>query len=129
MVALVRNLVERAPNAPRWLALATRQVAARRAFTVVQVSALAVGLLALVLLVLLRTDLVSSWRKASPADAPNRFVINVMPEQAQEFRSVLDGAGVRKYDWYPMLRGRLVAVNGQGVSPDNYTPRTAPSDW
>ncbi len=120
MVALVRTLVERAPNAPRWLALATRQVAARRAFTVVQVSALAVGLLALVLLVLLRTDLVSSWRKASPADAPNRFVINVMPEQAQDFRSVLDSAGVRKYDWYPMLRGRLLSVNGQPVSPDHY---------
>jgi putative ABC transport system permease protein len=120
MVALVRSLVERAQNAPRWLALATRQVAARRAFTVVQVSALAVGLLALVLLVLLRTDLVSSWRKASPADAPNRFVINVMPEQAQDFRALLEQAGVHKYDWYPMLRGRLVAVNGRSVSPDDY---------
>lgn len=120
MVALVRTLVERARNAPRWLALATRQVAARRAFTVVQVSALAVGLLALVLLVLLRTDLISSWRKASPADAPNRFVINVMPEQANDFRAVLEQSGVRKYDWYPMLRGRLVGVNGHNVSPDDY---------
>ncbi|MDT8989458.1 FtsX-like permease family protein [Curvibacter sp. APW13] len=120
MVALVRVLVERSPRAPRWLALATRQVAARRAFTVVQVSALAVGLLALVLLVLLRTDLVSSWRKASPADAPNRFVINVLPEQAQDFRATLAEAGVQKYDWYPMLRGRLVAVNGRNVSPDDY---------
>ena len=68
-------------TAPRALVLATRQIAARPAYTVVQVSALAVGLLALVLLVLLRTDLISSWRKATPADAPNRFVINVMPGQ------------------------------------------------
>lgn len=121
LVALLRRVVERAANAPRWLALATRQVAARRAFTVVQVSALAVGLLALVLLVLLRTDLVSSWRKASPADAPNRFVINVMPEQSEAFLSALRQAGVAKFDWYPMLRGRLVAVNGRNVSPDDYT--------
>jgi putative ABC transport system permease protein len=70
-------------TAPRWLVLATRQMSARPAFTVVQVSALAVGLLALVLLVLLRTDLISSWRKATPPDAPNRFVINVMPEQSR----------------------------------------------
>jgi putative ABC transport system permease protein len=63
-------------TAPRALVLATRQIAARPAFTVVQVSALAVGLLALVLLVLLRTDLISSWKKATPADAPNRIVID-----------------------------------------------------
>lgn len=121
MVALLRRAVERATHAPRWLALATRQVAARRAFTVVQVSALAVGLLALVLLVLLRTDLVDSWRKASPADAPNRFVINVMPEQAESFQAALQQAGVRKYDWFPMLRGRLVEVNGRSVSAEDYT--------
>jgi putative ABC transport system permease protein len=35
---------------------------------------------------LLRTDLISSWRKATPPDAPNRFVINVMPEQGDAFR-------------------------------------------
>jgi putative ABC transport system permease protein len=87
---------------------------------VVQVSALAVGLLALVLLVLLRTDLVASWRRATPPDAPNRFVINVMPEQSEAFQRMLRGAGVRRYDWYPMIRGRLVAVNGRTITPDDY---------
>jgi putative ABC transport system permease protein len=48
--------------------------------------ALAVGLLALVLLVLLRTDLISSWRQATPPDAPNRFVINLQPEQGEAFQ-------------------------------------------
>ena len=107
-------------NAPRWLVLATRQIAARPAFAVLQVSSLAVGLLALVLLVLLRTDLVSSWRKATPPDAPNRFVINIQPEQEQAFRKVLDGAGVQRYDWYPMIRGRLVAVNDKAVTPETF---------
>lgn len=107
-------------RAPRWLVLATRQIAARPAFAVLQVSALAVGLLALVLLVLLRTDLIASWRQATPPDAPNRFVINVMPEQGDAFRAALAGAGVAKYDWYPMIRGRLVAVNGRPVKPDDY---------
>ena len=99
-------------RAPRWLVLATRQIAARPAFAVLQVSALAVGLLALVLLVLLRTDLIDSWRKATPPDAPNRFVINLQPEQEQAFRRALADAGVQRYDWYPMIRGRLVAING-----------------
>ena len=85
---LLRRAVPEA-RAPRWLVLATRQIAARPAFAVVQVSALAVGLLALVLLVLLRTDLIASWRQATPPDAPNRFVINVQPEQAEAFRQAL----------------------------------------
>jgi putative ABC transport system permease protein len=107
-------------TAPRWLVLATRQLSARPAFAVVQISALAVGLLALVLLILLRTDLISSWQKATPPDAPNRFVINVMPEQGKAFQQTLQDAGVSNYDWYPMIRGRLVAVNGKPVSPDDY---------
>jgi putative ABC transport system permease protein len=112
-------------TAPRWLVLATRQISARPAYAVVQVSALAVGLLALVLLVLLRTDLIASWRRATPPDAPNRFVINVMPEQSEAFQKTLRDAGVQRFDWYPMIRGRLIAVNGRTVSPDNYAEERA----
>jgi len=113
-------------SVPPWLVLATRQVAARPAFAVLQISALAVGLLALVLLVLLRTDLIASWRKATPPDAPNRFVINVQPEQGEAFRRTLEEAGVKRYDWYPMIRGRLVAINERNVSAGDYADeRTA----
>jgi putative ABC transport system permease protein len=91
----------------------------------VQVSALAVGLLALALLVLLRTDLISSWRNATPVNAPNRFVINIQPSQAESFLQTLREAGVNKLDWYPMIRARLVAVNGNTVTPDSYTEERA----
>jgi putative ABC transport system permease protein len=125
---LAVRLLRRAVNedtAPRWLVLATRQVCARPAYTVVQTSALAVGLLALVLLVLLRTDLVSSWRNASPPDAPNRFVINILPEQGAAFQQHLKEAGIAHYDWYPMIRGRLIAVNNVAVTPDTYADERA----
>jgi putative ABC transport system permease protein len=119
-VQVLRRVVHE-QTAPRWLVLATRQIGARPAYAVVQSSALAVGLLALVLLVLLRTDLIASWRQATPPDAPNRFVINVMPEQGDAFLARLRSAGVQRLDWYPMFRGRLVAVNGRTVSPDDFT--------
>ena len=118
-VRLLRASVNEA-TAPRWLVLATRQLSARPAYAVVQTSALAVGLLALMLLVLLRTDLINSWRKATPPDAPNRFVINVQPEQGDAFQQALRAGGVKKFDWYPMIRGRLVAINGKEVTPDNF---------
>ncbi|HEY0857564.1 MAG TPA: FtsX-like permease family protein [Albitalea sp.] len=117
-VMILRRAVPES-RAPRWLVLATRQIAARPAFAVLQVSALSVGLLALVLLVLLRTDLIGAWRQATPPDAPDRFIINIQPEQGAAFRARLDGAGVNRYDWYPMIRGRLVAINGEPVRPDS----------
>mgnify|MGYP001317757576 FL=1 len=123
-VKLLRRFVNDT-TAPTALVLATRQISARPAFAVVQVSSLAVGLLALVLLVLLRTDLINSWRQASPADAPNRFVINIMPDQAGAFSQTLKDAGVLQFDWFPMIRGRLVAINDRDVSPDDFIDERA----
>ncbi len=122
-VSVLRRAVPSAAisaHAPRWLVLATRQVSARPGFAVLQIAALGVGLLALMLLVLLRTDLVTSWRQATPPDAPNRFIINIQPEQGEPFREMLEQGGVKRFDWYPMIRGRLVAVNGREVGAANY---------
>lgn len=102
-------------RAPRWLVLATRAIAARPAFAVLQVSSMAIGLMALWVLVLLRTDLIDSWRAATPPDAPNRFVVNVQPDQAQAYRAMLKTSGVRGDDWFPMIRGRLVTINDEAV--------------
>ncbi|WP_021026479.1 FtsX-like permease family protein, partial [Comamonas sp. B-9] len=119
-ISLLRRMVNER-TAPRWLLLATRQVAARPWFAVVQVSSLAVGLMALVLLVLLRTDLIQTWRQTTPPDAMNRFVINIMPDQADAFQQRLRQAGIDKWDWYPMIRGRLIQINGKDVGPGDYS--------
>ena len=124
-VALLRRWAGAADGAPRWLALAARQITARPAHAVAQVSSLAVGLMALVLLVLLRTDLMASWQRATPPDAPNRFTINVMPDQAEDFRAALAQGGVRGYDWYPMFRGRLVSINGRPVTAASFSDERA----
>lgn len=121
-VQLLKRLVPASASggAPRWLLLATRQVAARPAFAVTQVASLAVGLLALALLVLLRTDLIDSWRQATPAHAPDRFIINIQPDQAKDFQQTLQQAGVTQYDWYPMIRGRLTRINGEAVQSRHF---------
>jgi len=123
-VKLLRRIVPANVNGagvPRWLLLATRQVAARPAFAVMQVASLAVGLLALALLVLLRTDLIDSWRQATPAAAPDRFVINIQPDQAEAFRKTLTDAGISGFDWYPMIRGRLTTINGEAVQGKRFS--------
>ncbi|HEX5312678.1 ABC transporter permease [Aquabacterium sp.] len=121
LVYLLRGWSQRwTAGATAW-ALSVRQLTAQPVQTMVQVSALAIGLLALMLLVLLRTDLIDSWRNATPPDAPNRFVINIQPDQQEAFKAMLKTGGVQQFDWYPMARGRLVAINGKAVHATDYS--------
>ncbi len=117
LVALAARLARGRRGA---LALAARQLGAQRAAAVAQIASLAVALLALLLVAMLRAGLFAAWQRSLPADAPNRFVINVQPAQAAEFRAMLAGAGVEHYDWYPMVRARLLAVNGRAVHAADY---------
>lgn len=119
----LRRWLERpsAANLPVVWRQAIRSLVAQPAATITQVSALSLGLLAVFLLILIRTDLIASWRNATPPDAPNRFVINIQPDQTEAFRQTLRQGGVDRFDWYPMVRARLVGINGKGVRPEDYT--------
>jgi putative ABC transport system permease protein len=68
----------------------------------------------------IRADLVAAWRTATPPDAPDHFVINIQPDQREEVQQRLAQAGVRAPLLYPMIRGRLVKVNGRDVSATTY---------
>jgi predicted lysophospholipase L1 biosynthesis ABC-type transport system permease subunit len=35
---------------------------------------------------------------------------------------------VARYDWFPMIRGRLIAINGQEVGPTT-CPTAGPGAW
>jgi len=88
--------------------------------TVVQVVSLALGLMALLLLTVVRGDLVAAWERATPENAPNRFIINVLPDQKQGVEGQLRQAGVQAPVLYPMIRGRLTAVNAKPLTADTY---------
>ncbi|OZI19477.1 ABC transporter permease [Bordetella genomosp. 9] len=113
--------VRRAANGMPALRFALAGVVRRRAATVTQVCALAIGLMALLLLAMTRTDLIAGWQRTLPPDAPNRFLINIQPDQREAVAAALTGAGVADVTLFPMIRGRLVAVNGRQVSSADYT--------
>ena len=93
--------------------------------TIVQVVSLALGLMALLLLTVVRGDLMGAWRSATPADAPNRFIINIMPDQTGALAQRLGAAHVNDAVLYPMIRGRLTAVNDQPVTAATYPAEDA----
>jgi putative ABC transport system permease protein len=91
----------------------------------VQIAALALGLTAVLLLTFTRNDLVDAWRRSAPPDAPNRFLIGVQPEQLESLQAFFAARRVPVPELYPMVRGRLVAVNGRPVSEADYTEERA----
>jgi putative ABC transport system permease protein len=76
-----------------------------------QIGALGLGLMALLLLTLVRGDLMRNWRASLPADAPNAFLINVLPDQVEGVRAMLKRELHVDAQLSPMVRGRLVAIN------------------
>ncbi len=91
----------------------------------VQVASLALGLTAVLLLTFTRHDLVEAWRRSAPPDAPNRFLLGVQPDQLAQVKRFLEEKGIGKADLYPMVRGRVVALNGKPVSEADYTEERA----
>jgi putative ABC transport system permease protein len=76
-----------------------------------QIGALALGVMALLLLTLVRGDLMRNWRASLPPDAPNAFLINVLPDQVEGVRALLKRELNVDATLRPMVRGRLVEVN------------------
>ncbi len=92
----------------------------RATASVVQIVAMALGFMALLLLTVIRADLLDAWRRSVPLDAPNRFVVNIQPEQVEPLRAALLADGIAA-ELAPMVRGRLTRINEKEVSAASYT--------
>ena len=113
LIALVRRLRSRLQGPWRY---GLANVSRRPGASIAQIASLGLGLMVLMLLTFVRGDLLTRWQQALPADAPNRFIINVQPEQVDPVLTWLRTAGVRQPTLYPMVRGRLVEFNGKAVT-------------
>ena len=93
----------------------------RRSSSIAQISALAIGMMAILLLTIVRTDLLQGWQQTVPPDAPNRFLINIQPDQVRSVDQALTDAGIQGLDFYPMVRGRVIEINGESVTAEDFT--------
>ncbi|WP_280550597.1 MULTISPECIES: FtsX-like permease family protein [unclassified Halomonas] len=93
--------------------LGGQQLARRRQASLGQLLAFSVTFFAVAMIALVRGDLLTTWQAQLPADTPNHFAINIQPQQRDAFASALAGATDARSALYPMVRGRLTAINGQ----------------
>lgn len=97
----------------------------RPPLTVAQVVGVSMGLMAVLLLAFVRNDLLNTWQTSLPADAPNRFVINIQADQMPGIHTLLAAQGIDHADILPMVRARLMAVNGKPINVADYEDERA----
>jgi putative ABC transport system permease protein len=86
----------------------------------IQILSIAVGLTAILLLTFTRGDLIDTWRAKTPVDAPNRFVLNIQPDQREAVGAFFRENSLPPVEIYPMVRARLMEVNGRPVSAESF---------
>src|SRR5262245_5812610 len=88
-------------------------VARRGRESSVQVVAFGLGLMVLLLLTSVRTELMTNWRAQIPQSAPNHFLINIQPAERDGVAAALAAGGLQAPVFTPLLRARIVRINGR----------------
>jgi putative ABC transport system permease protein len=86
-----------------------------------QVVALGIGVMALLTLTIIRSELLDLWQRSLPPDAPNRFVVNVQKDQIPALEKFFAGRGIAMPELHPMVRARLIGINDRNVTPADYS--------
>lgn len=108
------------------LRLGGAQLARRRTASLGQLLAFSVTFFAMAMIALVRGDLLTTWETQLPEDTPNYFAINIQPQEREAFEVTLGDAADARTALYPMVRGRITAINDQ--PPREAVPADARGD-
>ncbi len=108
-MTITRMLSKRATSAWRFGLAGLHR---RRAAGIIQVTALGLGLMSLLLLMLVRTELLEQWRGSLPPDTPDHFLVNIQPDQVEDIEDELIRVGARNLQIRPMANVNLVGSSG-----------------
>jgi putative ABC transport system permease protein len=98
----------------------------RRYNTLTESVGFGLGLMAIIVLILVRTDLLDDWMQTLPVGTPNQFVINIQQDQIAGIEAFFSEESMQQPHFYPMIRARLSSVNGHEIKAENYEdPQTA----
>lgn len=118
LVNLARALVRLSPHNKTLstIMVGVQGLKTRLALSTVQTIGFSMGLMVLILLALIRGDLINNWQASLPADAPNRFVINVQPQQIDGVKQFFTEQHIKEASVFPMVKGRLLKINDNVIT-------------
>lgn len=111
----IRWIIKRSQSQPVATRLGARMLGANKRMASLQIIAIAITFFSLALIQTLRDDLVSSWRSKVPENAPNFFAINLFDADVPGFLADLKQNSISHSPLYPIVRGRLTAINSEPV--------------
>jgi putative ABC transport system permease protein len=91
-------------------------IARRGRESVAQVVAFGLGLMVLLLLSTVRTELMDTWRASLPENAPNQFLINIQPHEVEGMEAFLAENGIEVPRFVPLVRARMTTINKENVT-------------
>jgi putative ABC transport system permease protein len=100
-------------------------ISRRPGSSVIQIVAFGLGIMVMLLLSTVRSDLLDDWQRSLPDNAPNHFVINVQTDQVNAMQDYFNARGVANTRLYPMVRARLVKINGNDARAADYDSERA----
>ncbi len=122
---LLRSLAKFAPRLSAHSRHALANLARHARTNAMQIVALSLGGMALLLLTVVRGDLLQSWQGKLPPDTPNRFVVNIQPDQQLALLDFFTKNNMAQPQLLPMVRGRLTAINNNVINSDSYPDQRA----
>ncbi|HSF71286.1 MAG TPA: FtsX-like permease family protein, partial [Methylotenera sp.] len=122
-LALLLHRASQNKNLDNTISLGMGNLKRRLGLSIAQIIGFSLGAMVLMLLVMIKTDLMQSWQSSLPADAPNRFIINIQQHQVEPVKTFVSEISAKKSNpqVFAMIRGRLVEKNGQPINAEMFT--------
>ena len=99
------------PRIPVSIRAGIRNFLRRRREAIAQTMAFGLTIMAMLVIVLLRTELVTTWQSTIPEDAPNHFVLNIQSSETEDYSAFTQSNQIKADRLFPIVRGRLTRVN------------------
>ncbi|MFT4562010.1 MAG: putative ABC transport system permease protein [Gammaproteobacteria bacterium] len=119
-VAMIKIIARSSVRASLVWRFGIANIARRGVLTVIQITALGLGLMALLVLGIVRDNLIEDWSSSLPADAPNQFLINIQSEDVPALQDFFVRHALSPPPFYPMVRARLTAISDRPITHDSY---------
>ncbi len=97
------------------LRLGLQNIVQERQLSISQILAFSVTLMAMVLSLTVKNDLIDNWKQQLPENAPNHFALNIFAEQLPAIQQDLKNFTHHDSAFYPIVSGRLLKINDAPV--------------